>query len=78
MITIRLKKTGTKNRKQWRIVVMDSRRGRGGSLLEEIGFFNPHTEPPKIQVNQESYAEWTRRGAQPSVVVRSLVKQAKS
>jgi small subunit ribosomal protein S16 len=77
MITIRLKRTGTKSRKQWRIVVTDSRRGREGSLIEEIGFYNPHTEPPQFQIHREHYTEWLRKGAQPSSIVRSLVKGAK-
>ena len=75
MITIRLKQTGTKNRKKWRVVVLDSRRPRNGRLMEEIGSYNPLKEPPEIQMRRDRYDEWVRKGAQPTEVVRNLVKR---
>lgn len=77
MITIRLKKTGTKSRKQWRIVVLDSRMPRNGRLIEEIGFYNPLVEPPVIQVNQERYQAWVKKGARASEAVHALLKKGK-
>jgi small subunit ribosomal protein S16 len=78
MIAIRLKQMGTKSRKQWRIIVTDQRRARDGSLIEEIGFYNPFAEPVTIRVNKERYNEWIQKGAEPSRVVRSLMKKVKA
>lgn len=78
MITIRLKKTGTKSRKQWRVVVVDSRMPRNGRLIEEIGFYNPFVEPPSVRIDRERYQAWTQKGAQSSKMVRALIKKVKS
>ena len=77
MITIRLKETGTKSRKQWRVVVVDSRRPRNGSLLEEIGFYNPLVDPPAFRIHAEHYRTWIEKGAQPSETVRALMEKVK-
>ena len=77
MITIRLKETGTKSRKQWRIVVLDKRMPRNGRLIEEIGFYNPLVEPPDIRVDQERYQAWVKKGARASKAVRALMKKVK-
>lgn len=76
-VTIRLKKTGTKNRDQWRIVVADSRVPRDGRLLEEIGSFNPLVEPPVVKVKMERYEAWVAKGARPSEAVRHLIAKEK-
>lgn len=75
MISIRLKRTGTKNRKQWRIVVADHRVSRAGSFLETLGFYDPHLEPPKIQIHQERYMAWIGKGARPTPIVQSLARR---
>jgi len=72
-VTIRLKKTGTKNRDQWRIVVATSEVPRNGRLLEEIGFYNPLVEPPLVQVKMDRYQAWVSKGARPSEAVRHLM-----
>ena len=77
MIAIRLKKMGTKSRKLWRVVVADSRVSGSGSLIEEIGFYNPVVNPPDIRIQMDRYSEWIRKGAKPSPTVASLVRQGK-
>ena len=77
MIAIRLKKTGTKSRKQWRIIVADSRVSRSGRLIEEIGFYNPLTHPPRVEVQRDRYAKWIQKGAKPSKTVAMLMREKK-
>ena len=77
MISIRLKKTGTKSRSRWRIVVADSRVPRNGRLIEEIGSCNPMVDPPAVKIQMERYEHWIQKGARPSDTVRQLVKKIK-
>lgn len=77
MIVIRFKQTGTKSRKNWRVVVADRRVPRNGRLIEEIGYYNPLVDPPKLEVNRERYDEWIRKGAKPSSAVKSVMKKEK-
>ena len=77
MIAIRLKQTGTKNLKKWRVVVTDSRVPRNGRLIEELGSCNPLVDPPEIKVKLDRYDAWIKKGAQPSDTVKSLIKIAK-
>lgn len=74
MTSIRLRGTGTKNRRKWRIVVCDSRVSRDGSLIEELGSYNPLVEPPEVKINRERYDAWVKNGAKPSDTVRSLLR----
>ncbi|MCD4733435.1 30S ribosomal protein S16 [bacterium] len=71
---IRLKRFGTTNRPTFRIVVADSRKPLDGKVLEEIGHYNPRTEPSEIVVNEEAARKWLAVGAQPSNTVRVLFK----
>ncbi len=77
MIAIRLKKMGTKSRKLWRVVVVDSRVSGSGSMIEEIGFYNPVVSPVEIRINTERYNDWVRKGAKPSPTVANLFQQSK-
>lgn len=74
-LVIRLKRTGRKNQKLWRIVVLDRRRPRDGRSLEEIGTYNPLIDPPAVTVRKDRYDEWIRKGARPSDTVRSLIQK---
>jgi len=78
MITIRLKPTGTKNRKQWRVVVAERRSARDSRLIEEIGFYNPFAKPDSVQVKMERYETWLQKGAKPTATVKSLIQQSKN
>lgn len=77
MIVIRLKPVGTKSRKQWRVVVADSRVSKNGSLLEEIGHFNPVVNPPEMKIRMERYTHWLEKGAKPSETLRRLIQKVK-
>lgn len=76
-LIIRLKSTGAKNRKQWRLVVADRRKSRKGLNLEELGFYNPLVDPPQVRINVDRYQAWLAKGARPSEAVRSLMKKLK-
>lgn len=75
-VRIRLKRMGAKKRPFYRIVVADSRSPRDGRFIEEIGIYNPTTEPSTFEVNQEKAMDWLSKGAKPSETVKSLFKKA--
>ena len=75
-VRIRLKRMGAKKRPFYRIVVADSRSPRDGRFIEEIGVYNPTTDPCTLTVNEEKAAEWLKNGARPSETVKSLFKKA--
>lgn len=75
-VRIRLKRMGAKKRPFYRIVVADSRFPRDGRFIEEIGIYNPTTDPSTLEVNQEKAADWLKKGAKPSETVKSLLKRA--
>ncbi|MBI3307058.1 MAG: 30S ribosomal protein S16 [Candidatus Omnitrophica bacterium] len=74
---IRLKRFGTKNRIQWRIVVSDTRMPRDGRFIEEIGSYDPLPKEEKFQVNETRLEYWLKQGAQVSTALKSLLKRAK-
>lgn len=76
MVKIRLKRMGAHKKPFYRVVVADSRRARDGKFIEEIGYFNPMTEPNVIQINDEKAKEWLGKGAQPTEVVKDLFKKS--
>lgn len=76
-VHIRLKRFGTKNRQQWRIVVSDAKMPRDGRFIEEIGSYDPLPADEKFEVNKERLDYWLKQGAQLSSALRSLLKRAK-
>lgn len=72
---IRLKKRGRKKQAFYRVIVIDSRKRRDGRPIQDIGFFNPHTD--ECLVDLESYEKWLGHGAQPSDRVKAIVKNFK-
>ena len=76
MVKIRLNRVGEKKNAIYRVVVADSRSPRDGRFIEEIGVFNPMTDPATINVNVERAQEWIKNGAQPTDTVRGLLKKA--
>ena len=76
MVKIRLKRMGMKKEPFYRIVVSDSRTPRDGRFVEEIGYYNPVTEPAVIKFDEERAKYWLSTGAQPSETVRSLLKKS--
>jgi small subunit ribosomal protein S16 len=73
---IRLKRTGAKKRPSYRVVVADARAPRDGKFVDTLGYYDPLTNPPTIQVDAEKALLWLSRGAQPTDTVRSLFRRA--
>ena len=76
MVKIRLRRMGMKKAPFYRVVVADSRYPRDGRFIEEIGYYNPTTDPAEININAEKAAEWLKKGAQPTDTVKSLLKKS--
>ena len=76
MVKIRLRRMGAKKAPFYRIVVADSRSPRDGRCIEEIGTYNPLTDPATIQIDGEKALAWIKNGAQPTDTVRGLLKKA--
>ena len=75
MVKIRLKRMGANKKPFYRVVVADSRKARDGRFIEEIGYFDPMTEPYTIKIDEEAAKKWLGQGAQPTERVRSLFKK---
>ena len=76
MVKIRLRRMGAKKAPFYRIVVADARSPRDGRCIEEIGTYNPLTQPATVNVDVEKAQEWIKNGAQPTDTVRGLLKKA--
>ena len=76
MVKIRLRRMGTKKAPFYRVVVADSRSPRDGRCIEEIGTYNPLTEPATVNIDVEKAQAWIKNGAQPTDTVRTLLKNA--
>ena len=76
MVKIRLTRTGKTHSACYRIVVADQRSPRDGRFIEEIGFYNPMTEPATVKIDAEKAQKWINNGAQPSDTVRALLKKS--
>ena len=74
MVKIRLKRMGAKKTPFYRIVVADSRYPRDGRFIEQIGTYNPLTNPSTINVDNEKALKWLSQGAQPTDTVKELLK----
>jgi small subunit ribosomal protein S16 len=75
MVKIRLKRMGMKKKPFYRIVVTDNRNARDGRFIEEIGYYNPLTDPAEIKIDQERAKYWLGTGAQPTDTMRGLLKK---
>ncbi len=74
-VKIRLRRMGAKKSPFYRIVVADSRYPRDGRFIEEIGYYNPLTEPTTFKVDEEKARKWISSGAQPTDTVKALFKK---
>ena len=74
-VKIRLKRIGAKKSPFYRVVVADERSPRDGKFIEEIGYYNPLTDPVDIKIDAEKAAKWIKNGAQPTDTVRALLKK---
>ena len=75
-VKIRLKRLGAKKSPFYRVVVADERSPRDGKFIEEIGYYNPLTNPVEIKIDSEKAQKWINNGAQPTETVKSLLKKA--
>ena len=78
MVKIRLHRMGAKKAPYYRVIVADSRRARDGRFIEEIGTYNPLTDPATIDIDMERAKYWIANGAQPTDTVRGLLKKAEA
>ena len=76
MVKIRLKRVGAKKAPFYHIVVADSRSPRDGKIIEQLGTYNPMTNPATIVVDKEKVAEWVKNGARPTDTVKALIEKA--
>ncbi len=74
MVKIRLRRMGKKKQPSYRVVVTDSRAPRDGRFIEIIGFYNPRTNPPTVQIKEDRALYWLSQGAQPTDAVARLLK----
>ena len=74
-VKLRLKRMGAKKRPFYRIVAADSRTKRDGIVIDEIGTYNPITEPALIKVDEEKAIKWLSNGAMPTDTVKNLLSK---
>ena len=75
-VKIRLRRMGAKKAPFYRVVVADSRYPRDGRFIEEIGSYDPTTEPAAVNIDAEKAKQWIANGAQPTDTVRVLLKKS--
>ena len=76
MVKIRLRRMGQKKAPYYRIIVADSRSPRDGRCIDEIGTFDPSTDPSTCKIDEELAKKWLASGAQPTEVVAKIFKNA--
>lgn len=74
-VRIRLRRTGGKGQASYRIVVADSRSPRDGRFLENVGNYNPRTNPATVEIDDERVKHWLAHGAVPSDAVARLLEK---
>ena len=74
-VKLRLTRTGRKKISTYRIVAADSRTQRDGKFLETVGFYDPQTNPKTFQVKTDRVAYWIKKGAEPTLTVKNLLRQ---
>ena len=75
MVKIRLKRMGMKKKPFYRVVVADERATRDGRFVDEIGYYNPVSNPVELKIDAEKAQAWMKNGAQPTDTVRALLKK---
>ena len=75
-VKMRLRRMGKKKAPTYRVVIADSRSPRDGRFIEEIGHYNPRTEPVEIVIDAEKAQTWIKNGAQPTETVKALLKKS--
>ncbi|CAN5555058.1 30S ribosomal protein S16 [soil metagenome] len=75
MVKLRLKRMGAKKRPSYRIIATESSSPRNGRFIEQVGFYDPLTEPVTVTLNEERINYWLGVGAQPSDTVRGILRR---
>lgn len=75
-VKIRLRRMGQKKAPFYRVVVADERAPRDGRCIDEIGYYNPLTNPATVQIDAEKANKWIKNGAQPTETVKALLKKS--
>ena len=73
MLKIRLRRVGSKKQPSYRIVLADSREARDGSFIEQLGLYDPKTDPPTISIDMGKTREWIAKGAQTTDSVYRII-----
>ena len=73
MLSIRMTRVGSKKKPHFRVVVSEGRSALQSSVVENLGTYNPRSNPAKVELNKERVQHWLQRGAQPSNSVRTLL-----
>ena len=76
MVKIRLRRMGAKKAPTYRVIVADGRSPRDGRFIEEIGYYNPRTEPVELKIDTDKAKAWIANGAQPTETVKALLKKS--
>jgi small subunit ribosomal protein S16 len=76
MVKLRLRRSGANDKPFYRVVAVDSRRKRDGQYLDNIGYYDPKTDPFTLQLDTDKAIQWLSQGAQPSETVNSLLRRA--
>ena len=76
MVKIRLQRQGKKRAPFYHIVVADSRSPRDGKIIEQLGTYDPMTEPATIKLDKEKVEKWIKNGAKPTDTVNALIDKA--
>lgn len=74
VVRIRLTRVGSKKNPIWRVVVADKRSPRDGRVIENVGTYNPQTDPSTVTLKEDRLAHWIEQGAQPTPTVIQLMK----
>ena len=75
-VKMRLRRMGAKKAPFYRVVVADERSPRDGKFIDEIGYYNPLTNPAEVKIDAEKAEKWLANGAQPTETVKSLLKKS--
>ena len=75
MVKIRLRRVGAKKAPYYNIVVADSRAATSGKIIEQVGLYNPMTDPVQLTIDREKVQEWIKKGAKPTDTVKYLLEK---
>ena len=73
MLSIRLRRAGSKKKPFFRVVLVEARSGLIGDFVENLGTYNPRSKPAKFEVDKARIEHWLKHGARPSDSVRTLI-----